>query len=141
MKLSTFDGIAYRPRSQLVLVFIDFGGFDSHVFDYTRVSLCGQSRLPEGLIKVDNTTSPSRLERPPTWCWWRVTYRGGDLRNTRLVMIEGKPMDADALRTVSGFSGWPKNVRPERSVSIATTRSRAASDLVTYPLAPTRRAS
>ncbi len=32
----------------------------------------------------------------------------GDLRHTRMVMMDGIPMDADALRTVSGFSGRPK---------------------------------
>jgi imidazolonepropionase-like amidohydrolase len=33
--------------------------------------------------------------------------RIGDLRNTRTVMMGGKLMDADALRTASGFSGRP----------------------------------
>jgi imidazolonepropionase-like amidohydrolase len=32
----------------------------------------------------------------------------GDLRHTRMVMMDGIPMDTDALRTVSGFSGRPK---------------------------------
>lgn len=31
----------------------------------------------------------------------------GDLRNTRVVMMDGKLMDADELRTASGFSGRP----------------------------------
>lgn len=34
--------------------------------------------------------------------------RIGDLRRTRLVMMDGKVMDADALRTAAGFSGRPK---------------------------------
>ncbi|MBI3400482.1 MAG: amidohydrolase family protein [Acidobacteria bacterium] len=34
--------------------------------------------------------------------------RVGDLRNTRLVMMDGKVMDADALRKAAGFSGRPK---------------------------------
>lgn len=33
----------------------------------------------------------------------------GDLRNTRLIMMDGKLMDADALRAAAGFSGRPKN--------------------------------
>jgi imidazolonepropionase-like amidohydrolase len=33
--------------------------------------------------------------------------RIGDLRNTRIVMMGGKWMDADALRAASGFSGRP----------------------------------
>jgi imidazolonepropionase-like amidohydrolase len=36
------------------------------------------------------------------------SQRIGDLRNTRLVMMDGKLMDADALRTAAGFSGRPK---------------------------------
>jgi imidazolonepropionase-like amidohydrolase len=35
----------------------------------------------------------------------------GDLRNTRIVMMGGKIMDADALRTASGFAGRPKTMR------------------------------
>ena len=34
--------------------------------------------------------------------------RIGDLRHTRLVLMDGKVMDADALRTAAGFSGRPK---------------------------------
>jgi imidazolonepropionase-like amidohydrolase len=34
--------------------------------------------------------------------------RIGDLRHTRLVMMDGTVMDADALRTAAGFSGRPK---------------------------------
>ena len=34
--------------------------------------------------------------------------RIGDLRNTRVVMLDGKLLDADALRTAAGFSGRPK---------------------------------
>jgi imidazolonepropionase-like amidohydrolase len=35
--------------------------------------------------------------------------RIGDLRQTRLVMLDGKLLDADALRTAAGFSGRPKS--------------------------------
>jgi hypothetical protein len=34
--------------------------------------------------------------------------RIGDLRQTRVVMLGGKLIDADALRTAAGFSGRPK---------------------------------
>jgi imidazolonepropionase-like amidohydrolase len=34
--------------------------------------------------------------------------RIGDLRHTRLVMMDGKPMDADELRSAGGFAGKPK---------------------------------
>jgi imidazolonepropionase-like amidohydrolase len=32
----------------------------------------------------------------------------GDLRHTRIVMMDGKMMDADALRAAGGFGGRPK---------------------------------
>lgn len=35
--------------------------------------------------------------------------RIGDLRHTRVVMMDGRLMDADALRQAAGFSGRPKN--------------------------------
>lgn len=38
------------------------------------------------------------------------SHRIGDLRNTRVVMMDGKLMDADELRSASGFSGRPKIV-------------------------------
>jgi imidazolonepropionase-like amidohydrolase len=34
--------------------------------------------------------------------------RIGDLRQTRVVMLGGKVMDADALRAAAGFAGRPK---------------------------------
>jgi imidazolonepropionase-like amidohydrolase len=34
--------------------------------------------------------------------------RIGDLRNTRVIMLDGKLLDADALRAAAGFSGRPK---------------------------------
>jgi imidazolonepropionase-like amidohydrolase len=36
--------------------------------------------------------------------------RIGALRNVRLVMMDGKLMDGDALRTAAGFSGRPHGV-------------------------------
>jgi len=34
--------------------------------------------------------------------------RIGDVRNTRVIVLDGKLLDADALRTAAGFSGRPK---------------------------------
>ncbi|HYG49010.1 MAG TPA: hypothetical protein VD846_13855 [Allosphingosinicella sp.] len=52
---------------------------------------------------------PSREGRPFAF---RVdgdpSRRIGDLRHTRWVMMEGKLMDADALRAEGGFAGKPK---------------------------------
>lgn len=39
------------------------------------------------------------------------SHRIGDLRNTRVVMMNGNLMDADALRTASGLSGRPRPAR------------------------------
>jgi cytosine/adenosine deaminase-related metal-dependent hydrolase len=36
------------------------------------------------------------------------SQRIGDLRHTRVVMLDGKLLDADALRRAAGFSGRPK---------------------------------
>lgn len=33
----------------------------------------------------------------------------GDMRNTRIVMLDGLVLDADALRTTAGFSGRSNN--------------------------------
>jgi imidazolonepropionase-like amidohydrolase len=40
--------------------------------------------------------------------------RIGDLRNTRLVMMDGKLLDADALRAAAGFTGRPHEGPPQR---------------------------
>lgn len=65
---------------------------------------------PARLLKVDKTTGSIAegkaadlvlVEGDPS-------RRIGDLRNTRKVMMDGKLMDADALRAASGFSGPPK---------------------------------
>ena len=37
-----------------------------------------------------------------------ASERLSDLRQTRVVILDGKSMDADALRTAAGFSGLPK---------------------------------
>ncbi|MGE5245272.1 MAG: amidohydrolase family protein [Betaproteobacteria bacterium] len=39
------------------------------------------------------------------------SHRISDLRNTRVVMMDGKLMDADALRAASGVSGRPEMAR------------------------------
>ena len=52
----------------------------------------------------------SRSARRRTWCWSTATRRRriGDLRHTRMVMMDGKLMDADELRAAGGFAGKPK---------------------------------
>jgi len=62
--------------------------------------LVGQDKLT-GSIKVGKTADLALIEGDPS-------KRIGDLRQTRVVMLDGKLLDADALRTAAGFSGRPK---------------------------------
>lgn len=54
-----------------------------------------------GSIKVGKAADLVLVEGDPS-------KRIGDLRQTRTVMLGGRLMDADALRTAAGFSGRPK---------------------------------
>jgi len=54
-----------------------------------------------GSIKVGKTADLALVEGDPQ-------AHIGDLRHTRVVMLDGKLLDADALRTAAGFSGRPK---------------------------------
>ena len=62
--------------------------------------LVGQA-MKTGSIKVGKTADMVLVEGDPS-------ARLGDLRQTRLVMMDGKLMDADALRSAAGFSARPK---------------------------------
>jgi imidazolonepropionase-like amidohydrolase len=57
-----------------------------------------------GSIEVGKTADLTLVEGDPS-------RNIGDLRNTRAVMMDGKLMDADALRAASGISGRPKTDR------------------------------
>jgi imidazolonepropionase-like amidohydrolase len=54
-----------------------------------------------GSIKVGKTADLVLVEGDPS-------ERISDLRQTRVVTLDGKLLDADALRTAAGFSGRPK---------------------------------
>ena len=54
-----------------------------------------------GSVKVGKTADLVLLEGDPS-------TRIGDLRQTRVVMLDGKLLDADALRKAAGYSGRPK---------------------------------
>jgi hypothetical protein len=54
-----------------------------------------------GSIKVGKTADLVLVEGD-------ASERLSDLRQTRVVVLDGKLMDADALRTAAGFSGLPK---------------------------------
>jgi imidazolonepropionase-like amidohydrolase len=55
-----------------------------------------------GSIKVGKTADLALVDGDPS-------RRISDLRQTRVVMLDGKLLDADALRTAAGFSGRPKS--------------------------------
>ncbi len=54
-----------------------------------------------GSIKVGKTADLALIDGDPS-------THIGDLRQTRVVMLDGKLLDADALRRAAGFSGRPK---------------------------------
>ncbi|HMD73470.1 MAG TPA: amidohydrolase family protein, partial [Steroidobacteraceae bacterium] len=54
-----------------------------------------------GSIKVGKTADLALIEGDPS-------SRISDLRQTRVVMLDGKLLDADALRSAAGYSGRPK---------------------------------
>jgi len=62
--------------------------------------LVGQDRHT-GSIKVGKAADLVLVQGDPS-------RRIGDLRQTRVVMLDGKLLDADALRRAAGFSGRPK---------------------------------
>jgi cytosine/adenosine deaminase-related metal-dependent hydrolase len=62
--------------------------------------LVGQ-QTKTGSVKVGKAADLALVDGDPS-------SRIGDLRQTRVVMLDGKLLDADALRTAAGFSGRPK---------------------------------
>ncbi len=65
--------------------------------------LVGQEKKT-GSIKVGKAADLVLVEGDPS-------TRIADLRNTRVIMLDGKLLDADALRTAAGFSGRPKSAQ------------------------------
>ncbi len=66
--------------------------------------------IPAGLVGADKTTGSIEVGKVADLVLVEgdPSARIGDLRQTRLVMMGGKMMDADALRSAAGFSGRPK---------------------------------
>lgn len=73
-------------------------------------ALAAGTLAPAKLVGVDRSTGSITVGKSADLVLVEgdPSRRIGDLRNTRVVMMEGKLMDADALRTASGFSGRPK---------------------------------
>ena len=63
--------------------------------------LVGQDKKT-GSVKVGKAADLALVEGDPS-------THIADLRKTRVVMLDGKLLDADALRSAAGFSGRPKS--------------------------------
>jgi len=59
-----------------------------------------------GSIKVGKSADLALVEGDPA-------LHLSDLRQTRVVMLDGKLLDADALRTAAGYSGRPKSIHAD----------------------------
>lgn len=83
---------------------------------YVRVGFTPEEALstativPARLVGVENSSGSITVGRNADLVLVEgdPSRRIGDLRNTRWVMMDGHLMDADELRTESGFSGRPK---------------------------------
>jgi len=73
-------------------------------------ALASATIVPARLLQVDKTTGSIAIGKAADLVLVEgdPSRRIGDLRNTRTVMMDGRLMDADALRAASGFSGRPK---------------------------------
>jgi imidazolonepropionase-like amidohydrolase len=73
-------------------------------------ALAAATFVPARLLGVENSTGSIAVGRNADLVLVEgdPSHRIGDLRNTRWVMMDGHLMDADELRTASGFSGRPK---------------------------------
>jgi imidazolonepropionase-like amidohydrolase len=77
----------------------------------TAEALAAATITPARLLKVDNKTGSIKVGKTADVVLVEgdPSERLSDLRQTRIVMLDGKMMDADALRTAAGFSGRPKS--------------------------------
>ncbi len=73
-------------------------------------ALASATIVPARLLQVDKTTGSIAVGKAADLVLVEgdPSRRIGDLRNTRTVMMNGRLMDADALRAAGGFSGRPK---------------------------------
>jgi imidazolonepropionase-like amidohydrolase len=73
-------------------------------------ALAAATIVPAQLVGQDNHTGSIKVGKTADL----VLVAGdpsttiGDLRHTRVVMLDGKVLDADALRTAAGYAGRPK---------------------------------
>lgn len=96
------DGSGMEIVRELEL-YVEAGFTPAEALDTATIAtarLVGADRTT-GSITVGKAADLVLVEGDPS-------QRIGDLRHTRVVMMDGIPMDADALRAASGFSGRPK---------------------------------
>ena len=72
--------------------------------------LAAATIVPARLLGVEQRTGSIRVGKTADLVLVAgdPSTRISDLRQTRLVMLDGKLMDADALRDAAGYSGRPK---------------------------------
>jgi imidazolonepropionase-like amidohydrolase len=75
-----------------------------------EAALATATIAPATLVHAESTTGSIRVGKQVDLVLVEgdPSRRIGDLRNTRMVMMGGQLMDADALREASGFSGRPQ---------------------------------
>jgi imidazolonepropionase-like amidohydrolase len=73
-------------------------------------ALAAATIVPARLVGADKTTGSIAVGKAADLVLVEgdPEARIGDLRQTRLIMLDGQLMDADALRKAAGFSGRPK---------------------------------
>lgn len=73
-------------------------------------ALAAATIVPARLVKADSTTGSIAIGKAADLVLvdGDPSKRIGDLRHTEIVMMDGKLMDADALRAAGGFAGKPK---------------------------------
>jgi imidazolonepropionase-like amidohydrolase len=97
------DGSGMELVRELEL-YVDDAGFTP------AEALAAATIVPAHLVGVDGTTGSIAVGKAADLVLvdGDPSKRIGDLRHTRVVMMDGKLMDADALRAAGGFAGVPK---------------------------------
>jgi imidazolonepropionase-like amidohydrolase len=73
-------------------------------------ALAAATIVPAGLVGMDRKTGSIKVGKAADLALVEgdPSSRIADLRQTRVVMLDGKYLDADALREAAGYSGRPK---------------------------------
>jgi hypothetical protein len=106
-----FPGFPLTPKSVTLTLYVEgdshaIGSGFRHRSGHRLIGLCRAAHLigaddHTGTIAVGKAADLVLVEGDPS-------AHIGDLRHTRLVLTDGKMMDADALRSAGGLAGRPK---------------------------------